>query len=74
MGHVGFICRMSRVGPMLASLGWILGPGRRLMGRGWVHIDVFWAYVELMLGVAGPKLARLALSWWQVGQMLAYVG
>ena len=62
------------LGPCWTRLLSILGPGRRLMGRGWVHIDVFWDYVELMLGVAGPKLARWALSWRQVGQMLAYVG
>ena len=45
----------------LASLGSTWGPGRRLMGRDEVRIDVFWAYVELMLGVAGLNLAGWAV-------------
>ena len=58
--HVG-VCWVD-LGSMLASLGSTWGPGRRLVGRDGVCIDVFWAYVELRLGVAGLNLAGWAVS------------
>ena len=70
--HVG-ACWVD-LGSMLASVGATWGPGRRLMGRDGVCIHVVRAYVELILGVVGRNLAGWAVSWGQVGQILAKVG
>ena len=70
--HVG-ACWVD-LGSMLASVGATWGPGRRLMGREGVCIDVLWANVELIVGVAGPNLAGWAVAWRQVGRIWPKVG
>ena len=62
----------------------MLGLACRMLGTGWTQVGVSWAdvgpmltyfeYVGPMLGVAGPKLAILALCRPHVGPMLAYLG
>ena len=61
-------------GPSLPYVGHRLDPSWRILGRCWAHVDVFRIYVGPMLGVAGPKLAILALCRPHVGPMLAYLG
>ena len=70
--------RAGHAGPSLPYVGHRLDPSWRILGRCWArcwaHVDVFWNYVGPMLGVAGPKLAILALCRPHVGPMLAYLG
>ena len=58
-------------GPKLACW-W--GPGRRLMGREGICIDILWANVELIVDVAGLNLAGWAVAWRQVGRIWPKVG
>ena len=66
--------RAGHAGPSLPYVGHRLDPSWRILGRCWAHVDVFRIYVGPMLGVAGPKLAILALCRPHVGPMLAYLG
>ena len=65
---------LGRFGFILASAGVTWGPGRRLMGREGICIDILWANVALIVGVAGLNLAGWAVAWRQVGRIWPKVG
>ena len=52
LAMLGLACRMLGTGWTQVGVS---------LGRCWAHVDVFRIYVGPMLGVAGPKLAILAL-------------
>ena len=79
-GSIRGLC-WTHVGACWVDLGFILafagvtwGPGRRLMGREGICIDILWANVELIVGVAGLNLAGWAVAWRQVGRIWPKVG